>query len=76
MEQLFVRKTSAIQRIMTAKHALLQEKEAANQTMSASERQIRVTELVDLLFGVRHDTLTEFTLRVGNRQIQIFVTPD
>lgn len=76
MEQLFVRTTSAIQRIMAAKHALLQEKDGGEQTMSASDRQARLDELINILFNVRHDKITEFVLRVGSGRIRIFITPD
>ncbi|MEM5385046.1 hypothetical protein VSR68_15785 [Paraburkholderia phymatum] len=75
MEEVFVSRTSAVARILTARQALLNDSDDAR-WLTAGEKAAQVERLDRLLFDVRAGRTWDFVMPTPNGEIRIFVTPD
>ncbi|MPW20932.1 hypothetical protein GCT13_29695 [Paraburkholderia sp. CNPSo 3157] len=73
MEEVFVSRSSAVARILTARQALL--RDDAHE-LTAGEKAAQVERLDRLLFDVRAGRTCDFIMPTSNGEIRIFVTPD
>lgn len=75
MEEVFVSRTSAVARILTAREALLREPDHAH-GLTSGDKASRVEQLEQLLFDVRAGRTFDFILPTPQGDIRVFVTQD
>ena len=75
MEEHFVTRSSAVQRIVAARETLIEQEKKGESLAAAFERQTRIDELAQLLFDVRAGRTSEFLLPSATGQVRIFVSP-
>ncbi|MBP0595015.1 hypothetical protein J8I87_36215 [Paraburkholderia sp. LEh10] len=75
MEEVFVSRSSAVARIMTARQALLKDS-AEVADMTDGEKAARLELLDRLLFDVRAGRTCDFTMPTPNGDVRIFVSED
>ncbi|WP_087734812.1 hypothetical protein [Paraburkholderia piptadeniae] len=75
MEEVFVSRSSAVARILTARQALLKDSDDAH-GLTAGEKEAQLERLDRLLFDVRAGRTQDFIMPTPNGEIRIFVTPD
>jgi hypothetical protein len=75
MEEFFVTKSSAIQRIAAMRQGLIKKEEKGESPGAAAERQSRIDELAQLLVDVRAGRVVDFLLPAATGTVRIFVSP-
>jgi hypothetical protein len=75
MEEVFTSQSRAVARIMTARQALLQDKDGMT-AISSDEKAARLERLDRLLFDVRAGRTFDFTMPTASGEVRIWVSPD